>query len=111
SLREGQIRVVVSSTSLELGIDIGAADLTVQVGSPGSVMQCLQRVGRAGHSSRALSRGLLLAATQVELATNAIIAQAALTSEVESINIVRAPLDIVCQQLIGMACAGDQSAS
>jgi ATP-dependent helicase Lhr and Lhr-like helicase len=111
ALREGKIRAVVTSTSLELGVDIGTADLTIQVGSPGGVARCLQRVGRAGHRRGAQSRGLLLAATPAELAGAAITAQAALTGRVEPLGMVRAPLDVVCQQLIGMACAGDQCAS
>ena len=48
-LREGRVRVVITSTSLELGVDIGTADLSIQVGQPGGVARCIQRVGRAGH--------------------------------------------------------------
>ena len=72
ALREGGVRLVVTSTSLELGVDIGTADLTIQIGSPGGVARCLQRVGRAGHRRGAVSRGLLLAATHAELAGAAI---------------------------------------
>ncbi len=109
ALREGEVRLVVTSTSLELGIDIGTADLTIQVGLPGGVARCLQRVGRAGHRRCAGSRGLLLAATPAELAGAAITAQAARAGRVEPLEMVRAPLDVVCQQLVGMACAGEQS--
>ena len=111
ALREGKIRAVVTSTSLELGVDIGTADLTIQIGSPGGVARCLQRVGRAGHRHSAVSRGLLLAATAAELAGAAITAQAALAGRVEPLGMVRAPLDVLCQQLIGMACSGDQCAN
>jgi ATP-dependent Lhr-like helicase len=107
-LRAGAIRVVVTSTSLELGVDIGTADLAVQVGLPGGVSRCVQRVGRAGHSRRARSRGLMLAATPAELAGAAVTARAARRGHVEPLKMVRAPLDVVCQQLVGMACAGDQ---
>ena len=103
--------MVVTSTSLELGVDIGTADLTIQVGLPGGVARCLQRVGRAGHRRCAVSRGLLLAATHAELAGAAITAQAARAGRVEPLGMVRAPLDVVCQQLIGMACAGEQDAN
>ena len=63
ALKEGRLKAVVTSTSLELGVDIGTADLTVQVGLPGGVARCVQRVGRSGHRLGAASRGLILAAT------------------------------------------------
>ena len=110
ALRSGAIRSVVTSTSLELGVDIGTADVTVQVGLPGGVARCVQRVGRSGHRQGAGSRGLLLAATAAELAGAIITARAALAGRVEPLRMIRAPLDVVCQQLIGMACAGEQSA-
>ncbi len=110
TLRSGQLRAVITSTSLELGVDIGTADLTVQIGLPGGVARCVQRVGRAGHSRGAQSRGLLLAATPAELAGAAITAQAARAGRVEPLRMVRTPLDVVCQQLIGMACEGEQAA-
>jgi ATP-dependent helicase Lhr and Lhr-like helicase len=108
-LRDGKLRAVVTSTSLELGVDIGTADLAVQIGAVGSVAKCLQRVGRAGHRLGARPRGLLLAATAAELAAAAVTAQAARAGRVEPLKMVRAPLDVACQQLIGMACAGVQS--
>ncbi len=110
ALREGKIRAVVTSTSLELGVDIGTADLTIQIGSPGGVARCLQRIGRAGHRRCTQSRGLLLAATAAELAGAAITAQEARAGRVEPIGMVKAPLDVLCQQLIGLACNGDQCA-
>jgi len=108
ALRAGEIRVVITSTSLELGVDIGTADLTVQVGLPGGVARCVQRVGRAGHRQGARSCGLLLAATAGELAGAVVTAQAARAGRIERLSMIRAPLDVVCQQLIGMACAGEQ---
>jgi ATP-dependent Lhr-like helicase len=110
ALREGKIRAVITSTSLELGVDIGTADLTIQIGSPGGVARCLQRIGRAGHRRCTQSRGLLLAATPAELAGAAITAQAARAGRVEPLGTVKVPLDVLCQQLIGMACHGDQCA-
>src|SRR5262249_21665254 len=62
-LQSGKIRAVVTSTSLELGIDIGTADLTVQIGLPGGVARCLQRVGRSGHRLGAAPHGVLLVAS------------------------------------------------
>jgi ATP-dependent Lhr-like helicase len=105
-LRAGTLRAVVTSTSLELGVDIGTADLAVQIGLPGSVSRCVQRVGRSGHRLGVGSRGLLLAATPAELAGAAVTARAAHAGRVEPLRMVRAPLDVVCQQLVGMACAG-----
>jgi ATP-dependent Lhr-like helicase len=107
-LKSGEVRAVVTSTSLELGVDIGTADLTVQVGLPGGVSRCVQRVGRSGHRRGAASRGLLLAATPAELVGAAITARAARAGRVEPLLSVSAPLDVVCQQLVGMACAREQ---
>jgi ATP-dependent Lhr-like helicase len=110
ALRDGELRAVVTSTSLELGVDIGTADVTVQVGLPGGVARCVQRVGRSGHRRGAGSRGLLLAATPAELAGAIVTARAALSGRVEPLRMIRAPLDVVCQQLVSMACAGEQNA-
>jgi ATP-dependent Lhr-like helicase len=109
ALRAGAIQAVVTSTSLELGVDIGTADVAVQVGLPGGVARCVQRVGRSGHRRGAGSRGLLLAASAAELAGAVITARGAMAGQVEPLRMIRAPLDVVCQQLIGMACAGEQN--
>lgn len=109
-LKSGDLRVVVTSTSLELGVDIGTADLSILVGLPGSVARCLQRVGRSGHRLGAQTRGVLLAATPSELAGGVATAQSARRGEVEPLSPIRAPLDVLCQQLIGLACEGEQSA-
>lgn len=109
ALQSGTLRAVVTSTSLELGIDIGSADLTVQVGLPGSVGRLLQRVGRSGHRVGVASRGLVLAATPAELAGAVVTASAARAGRIEPVRPVRTPLDVACQQLIGMACEGEWS--
>lgn len=109
ALKGGRLRAVVTSTSLELGVDIGTADLTVQVGLPGGVSRILQRVGRSGHRVGAASRGLILAATPAELAGAVVTATAARAGEVEPLRCVRAPLDVLCQQLVGMACEREWS--
>ena len=110
SLKAGELRAVVTSTSLELGVDIGEADLSVLVGLPGSVARCLQRVGRAGHRPGATTRGLLLAAAPAELAGAVVTAEAARDGRIEPLRMIEAPLDVLCQQLIGMACGGEWSA-
>jgi ATP-dependent Lhr-like helicase len=109
ALREGELRAVVTSTSLELGVDIGTADVTVMVGLPGGVARCVQRVGRSGHRRGAGSRGILLAATPAELAGAIITARAALAGRVEPLRMICAPLDVVCQQIVSMACEGEQN--
>jgi ATP-dependent helicase Lhr and Lhr-like helicase len=110
ALKSGGLKAVVTSTSLELGVDIGTADLAVQVGLPGGVSRCVQRVGRSGHRVGASSRGLLLAATAAELAGAVVTAEAARAGRVEPLRTIRAPLDVLCQQLIGMACGGEWAA-
>ena len=107
ALKAGTLRAVVTSTSLELGVDIGTADLAVQIGNCGSVARCLQRVGRAGHRVDVASRGLFLAATPAELAGAVVTLAAARESRLEPLSAINAPLDVLCQQLIGMACEGE----
>ena len=109
SLKAGELKAVLTSTSLELGVDIGQADLSVLIGLPGSVSRCLQRVGRAGHRVGVETRGLLLAATSAELAGAVVTARAAKGGLVEPLRMARNPLDVLCQQLIGMASGGEWS--
>jgi ATP-dependent Lhr-like helicase len=111
ALKAGTLRAVVTSTSLELGVDIGSADRVVQVGLPGGVARCLQRVGRAGHQVGVASRGVLLAATPAELAGAVVTAGAARAGRVEPLCPVARPLDVLCQQLIGMACGEEWSSN
>lgn len=110
ALKSGTLRAVVTSTSLELGVDIGTADFTAMVGLPGSASRCLQRVGRSGHAVGATTRGVILAATAAELAGAAVTAEAARAGRVEPLKPARAPLDVLCQQLIGLACVGQHDA-
>ena len=107
ALKAGTLRAVLTSTSLELGVDIGTADLSAMVGLPGSASRCLQRVGRAGHRPGVASRGVILAATPEEIAGGAVTAAAARAGRVEPIRPVEGPLDVLCQQLIGMAAADE----
>jgi ATP-dependent Lhr-like helicase len=109
SLKAGELKAVVTSTSLELGVDIGQADLSVLIGLPGSVSRCLQRVGRAGHAVGVETRGLILAGTPAELAGAIVTARASKAGRVEPLRMPRNPLDVLCQQLIGMACGGEWS--
>jgi ATP-dependent Lhr-like helicase len=110
ALKSGELRAVITSTSLELGVDIGTADQTVLIGLPGSASRCLQRIGRSGHNIREQTRGILLAATPAELAGAAVTASAARERRIEPLRAIANPLDVLCQQLLGMACAGERSA-
>ena len=112
ALKAGELRAVVTSTSLELGVDIGSADSSILVGLPGSTARCLQRVGRAGHRPGASRRGAILAATDAELFGAIVTAESARAGAIEPIRPPREPLDVLCQQLVGVACeaGGDASA-
>ncbi len=107
ALKSGALRAVVTSTSLELGVDVGAIDVAVLVGLPGGAGRCLQRVGRSGHRRGAVRRGLILAATLAELAGAAITAKAAREERIEPVDPIKNPLDVLSQQLVGLACAGE----
>ncbi len=107
ALQDASLKAVITSTSLELGVDIASADVSILIGLPGSVSRCLQRTGRAGHRIGTTTRGVLLASTAAELAGAAVTAHAARRGEVEPLRAIRAPLDVLCQQIVGMACDRD----
>src|SRR5262249_6319927 len=103
ALKEGRLRVVVSSTSLELGIDIGSVDGVVLVHPPGGVIRLLQRVGRGGHGPGRVRRGLVLTATAAELPEARVTGASCHTAQWERLHTPEHPLDVLCQQLLGMA--------
>ncbi|MEZ0393519.1 MAG: ATP-dependent helicase [Desulfurococcaceae archaeon] len=102
-LKQGQLRAVVSSTSLELGIDIGHIDLVVLLSSPKSVTRLLQRVGRAGHHIEEVSKGRLIAVDRDDLVECAVLARAAMDRKIDNIRIPKNPLDVLAQHVVGMA--------
>jgi ATP-dependent Lhr-like helicase len=108
--KQGRLRAVVSSTSLELGIDIGTVDLAVLVHPPGDVIRLLQRVGRAGHGPGRVKRGLVLTATEAELLEAAVTAASGQAGQCEPLRIPAHPLDVLCQHILGMAAAQTCSA-
>jgi len=108
-LKAGELRMVVSSTSLELGVDYQSADYVAQLGLPGSVSRCLQRLGRAGHGPGRARRGVILASNPAELAGAIVTAKAALEGRIEPVRVVENPLDVLCQNLIALACSDDQN--
>lgn len=105
AFKQGQLRLVVSSTSLELGIDIGSVDLAVLVHPPGDVVRLLQRVGRAGHDPNGQRQGLVLTASAGELLEAAVTAASSRIGQCEPLTVAAAPLDVLCQQVLGMCAA------
>src|SRR5262245_39108755 len=104
--KRGRLRAVVSSTSLELGIDVGAGDGVVLVHPPGGVVRLLQRVGRAGHGPGRVRRGLVLTSSAADLLEAAATAAASRSRQCEPLRVPCRPLDVLCQQLLGMAMSG-----
>jgi ATP-dependent Lhr-like helicase len=102
-LRRGELRAVVCSTSLEMGIDIGFIDLVVMVAAPKGVARALQRLGRSGHSMGATSHGLLVASNINDLAECAATARMMGERRLEPVKIHENPLDVLAQTLVGLA--------
>ncbi len=101
-LKAGRIPAVVATSSLELGIDMGAVDLVVQVESPPSVAAGLQRVGRAGHQVGAVSRGVIFPKFRGDLVECAVVAERMRDGAIESMRYPRNPLDVLAQQIVAM---------
>jgi ATP-dependent Lhr-like helicase len=105
-LKSGEIRALVATASLELGIDIGTVDLVCQIGSPRSIAAALQRIGRAGHWRGAVPKGRLFATTRDELIECAALVRAINRLELDRIMIPECPMDILAQQIVA-ACAAE----
>lgn len=101
-LKEGRLRAVVATASLELGIDMGAVDLVCQVESPGNVARGLQRVGRAGHLVGQQSKGRLIAKTLPDLVDQAVLAAEMAAGHVEELRVPTNCLDVLAQQIVAM---------
>lgn len=102
-LKEGNLKVVVSSTSLELGIDIGYIDLVILVSSPKSVSRALQRIGRSGHRLHEKSKGRIIVVDRDDLIECALILKDAVEGNIDKINIPGNCLDVLSQHIYGMA--------
>ncbi len=102
-LKSGQLPCLVATSSLELGIDMGAVDLVIQVESPKSVSRGLQRVGRAGHSVGDVSRGRIFPKFRADLLECAVVARRMREGAIEETVIPQNPLDVLAQQLVAMA--------
>lgn len=104
-LQSGDVRAIVATASLELGIDIGAVNLVCQLGSPRSIAVALQRVGRSGHWLGAIPKGRFFPTTRDELVECAALLAAVDAGDLDRIRIPEAPLDILAQQLVAEAGA------
>lgn len=104
-LKYGRVKCAVATASLELGIDVGAVDLVVQLGSPRSIATLLQRVGRSGHTLGATPKGRMFALTRDQLVECAALVRGVRRGNLDAIGIRDAPLDILAQQIVAMASA------
>jgi ATP-dependent Lhr-like helicase len=109
-LKEGQVRVLVATASLELGIDVGFVDLVVQINSPRSIAVALQRVGRSGHWRGAVPKGRFFATTRDDLMECSALARAIKLGDLDRLIIPEAPLDVLAQQIVATCAAAGSSA-
>ncbi|MEO5663140.1 MAG: ATP-dependent helicase, partial [Nocardioides sp.] len=108
-LKRGRLPAVVATSSLELGIDMGAVDLVIQIESPPSVASALQRVGRAGHQVGEVSRGVLFPKHRGDLAQTAVSVQRMLSGTIEKLRVPTNPLDVLAQQVVAATAMEDWS--
>jgi ATP-dependent helicase Lhr and Lhr-like helicase len=106
-LKNGRLRGLVATSSLELGIDMGAIDLVVQIEAPSSVASGLQRVGRSGHYVGGLSKGIIFPKYRGDLLAAAAAAEAMQAGKVEDLNFPRNPLDVLAQQAVAIVANGE----
>ncbi len=102
-LKKGSLKCAVTSTSLELGVDIGSIDNVVQLGSPKSVTRAIQRIGRAGHSFKSTAKGELIALDRDDLVECTVMLDAALKRHLDTFSIPKNALDVLAQQIVGMS--------
>jgi len=105
-LKDGEVKVLVATASLELGIDVGTVDLVVQISSPRAIAVALQRVGRSGHWRGAVPRGRFFVTTRDELQECAALVRAIRQGDLDRIMIPDSPLDILAQQIVAICAAG-----
>ncbi len=106
-LKEGQIRVLVATASLELGIDVGTVDLVVQINSPRSIAVGLQRIGRSGHWRGAIPKGRFVATTRDDLLECAALVRAIQHGDLDQLIIPESPVDVLAQQIVA-ACSAEE---
>jgi ATP-dependent Lhr-like helicase len=111
ALKAGRLPAVVATSSLELGIDMGAVDLVIQVESPPSVASGLQRTGRAGHNVGDVSRGIFFPKYLGDLVQAAVVTRQMRAGQIEQLRMPRNPLDVLAQQIVAMAAMDDWDVS
>ncbi|MFI5324118.1 MAG: DEAD/DEAH box helicase, partial [Thermodesulfobacteriota bacterium] len=107
-LKSGELKAIIATASLELGIDIGAVDLVCQIGSPKSIATFLQRVGRSGHTVRGTPKGKIFPLSLDELAECAALFDAVRRGELDSIIMPEKPLDVLAQQIVAEVSCGER---
>jgi len=108
-LKAGKLKCVVSSTSLELGIDIGYIDLVILLGSPKSVARALQRIGRSGHKLHDISKGRIIVLDRDDLVECSVLLKAAIEHKIDKVDIPENALDVLAQEIFGMAVEESRS--
>ena len=108
-LKSGELPCLVATSSLELGIDMGAVDLVIQIESPKSVSRGLQRIGRAGHTVEQTAKGRIFPKFRADLLECAVVASRMRTGSIETTTIPRNPLDVLAQQIVAIVAAADTS--
>ncbi len=103
-LKRGELKVGVTSTSLELGVDIGAVDLVIQLGSPKGVARGIQRIGRSGHQIGKKAKGKMIVTDRDEALECSVLTKCAKEDELDKIQIPTTCLDVLAQHIVGMAC-------
>lgn len=106
-LKEGSLKIMVATASLELGIDIGSIDLVVQIGSPRSIAVMLQRLGRSGHHKAAVSKGMIFAMSRDELVECVALVRAIHARSLDVVRLPEKPLDVLAQQIVAEVAAHD----
>ena len=102
-LKLGSLKCAVTSTSLELGVDIGSIDNVVQLGSPKSITRAVQRIGRAGHSFKSIAKGEMIVTNRDDLVECAIMLDSAIKRKLDSFVTPKLPLDVLAQHVVGMS--------
>ena len=103
-LKKGELKIGVTSTSLELGVDIGAVDLVIQLGSPKGVARGIQRIGRSGHKIGKKAKGKMLVSDRDDAMECSVLTKCAKEDELDRIQIPKNALDVLAQHMVGMAC-------
>ncbi len=109
ALKSGELAAVVATSSLELGIDMGAVDLVIQIEAPASVASGLQRIGRAGHQVGAPSHGIVFPKYRGDLLEAAVVGERMAAGQIEAMRFPRNPLDVLAQQIVAMVALEDWS--